>query len=146
MSVLVDTSVWSLALRRKKTVQPNREETRLTTLLADAITDGSIVMIGPIRQELLSGIKEEAQFRKLKAALDAYRDEALGTRDFEEAARLYNLCRSRGMECGPFDILICAAAWLRGWKVLTNDVSMTRCLEVIKGLPGPSKVPSRALP
>ena len=60
MSVLADTSVWSLALRRKKTVQLNREETRLTTLLADAITDGSIVMIGPIRQELLSGIKEES--------------------------------------------------------------------------------------
>jgi predicted nucleic acid-binding protein len=65
-------------------------------------------MIGSIRQEILSGIKEEAQFRKLRAALSAYRDEAIGTRDFEEAARLYNLCRSRGMESGTFDILICA--------------------------------------
>ena len=146
MSVLADTSVWSLALRRRKTVQLNREETRLTTLLADAITDGSIVMIGPIRQELLSGIKEEAQFRKLRAALSAYRDEAIGTRDFEEAARLYNLCRSRGMECGPFDILICAVAWLRGWKVLTNDTSMARCLQLIKGLPGPPKTPSGHVP
>jgi predicted nucleic acid-binding protein len=146
VSILVDSSVWSLALRRQKTVQLNREETRLTALLADAITDGSIVMIGPIRQELLSAIKEEAQFQKLKAALDAYRDEGLETKDFEEAARLYNLCRSRGMECGPFDILMCAVAWLRGWKVLTNDVSMTRCLEVIKGLPGLSTVPPTALP
>lgn len=141
MSVLADTSVWSLALWRKKTAQPSPQEVHLTTLLAEAIRDGSIVMIGPIRQELLSGIKEEAQFRKLKLALETYRDEELETRDYEEAARLYNLCRSRGVECGPFDILMCAVAWLRGWRILTNDTSMTRCLEIISTLPAPKKSP-----
>ena len=143
MSVLADTSVWSLALRRKKTAQLGQQEVRLTTMLADAIRDGSIVMIGPIRQELLSGIKEEAQFRKLKVALETYRDEELETRDYEEAARLYNHCRSRGVECGPFDILICAVAWLREWRILTNDASMTRCLEIISTLPAPTKKPPR---
>lgn len=146
MSVLADTSVWSLALRRKKTAQLSQKEIRLTTLLAEAINDGSVVMIGPIRQELLSGIKEEVQFRKLKVALETYRDEVLETRDYEEAARLYNLCRSRGIECGPFDILICAVAWLRGWRILTNDASMARCLEMISTLPAPSRKPPRSSP
>ena len=144
MSVLGDTSVWSLALRRKKTAQLIPQELHLTTLLAEAIRDGSIVMIGPIRQELLSGIKEEAQFRKLKLALETYRDEELETRDYEEAARLYNLCRSRGVACGPFDILICAVAWLRGWRILTNDASMARCLEIISALPAPAKKSPRS--
>ncbi len=143
MSVLADTSVWSLALRRKKNAQLSQQETHLTTLLAEAINDGSIVMIGPIRQELLSGIKEEMQFRKLRVALETYRDEVLETRDYEEAARLYNLCRSRGFECGPFDILICAVAWLRGWRILTNDASMARCLKMISTSPAPSRKPPR---
>jgi predicted nucleic acid-binding protein len=141
MSILADTSVWSLALRRKKTAQLSQQETRLTTFLAEAIHDGSIVMIGPIRQELLAGIKEEEQYRRLRVALETYRDEVMETRDYEEAARLYNLCRSRGIECGPFDILICAAAWLRGWRILTSDASMARCLEIINTLPAPSKKP-----
>ena len=144
MSVLTDTSVWSLALRRKKTARLSPAEVHLTTMLAEAIRDGSIVMIGPSRQELLSGIKEEAQFRKLKLALETYRDEELETRDYEEAARLYNLCRSRGVECGPFDILICAVAWLRGWRILTNDASMTRCLEIISTLPASAKKSARS--
>lgn len=146
MSILADTSVWSLALRRKKSAQLSQEEIRLTTLLAEAIHDGSIVMIGPIRQELLSGIKEEAQFRKLKDALETYQDEPLESRDYEEAARLYNVCRRHGIECGPFDILVCAVAWLRGWRILTNDASMARCLEMISSLPAPSKKPPRSSP
>jgi len=87
-------------------------------------------MIGPIRQELLSGIKESAQFEKVKKALGPFRDEAVETLDYEEAARLFNLCRSYGVECGPVDILFCAVARRRKWDVLTNDAVMKRCLEV----------------
>ena len=54
MKVLVDTAVWSLVLRRKY-----RPENRaMAAALASLIVDGLVVMIGPIRQELLSGIKE----------------------------------------------------------------------------------------
>jgi predicted nucleic acid-binding protein len=131
MNLLADTSVWSLALRRKSPAKLSAEERRLTGLLSDAIRDGRVVMIGLIRQELLSGIKDQAQFAKLKRALDAFRDEPLDTPDYEEAARLYNLCRSRGVECGPVDILICAVAARRGWKVLAHDASRNRCLEIV---------------
>ena len=135
MKVLADTSVWSLALRRKKTARLSVEEQRLTKLLSEAIQDGRVVMIGPIRQELLSGIKDQAQFAKLKSALAGFRDEPLDTSDYEEAARLYNACRSRGMECGPVDMLICAVAVQRKWKVLAYDAGLNKCLEIIESPP-----------
>jgi predicted nucleic acid-binding protein len=131
MNLLADTSVWSLALRRKPSAKLSTEERRLTGLLSEAVHDGRVVMIGPIRQELLSGIKEPVQFEKLRSALDAFRDEPLNTPDYEEAARLYNLCRGQGLECGPVDILICAVAARRGWEVLANDVSLNKCLEIL---------------
>jgi hypothetical protein len=40
-------------------------------------------MIGPIRQELLSGIKEQAQFEKVKNALQAFRDEPLDSSGYK---------------------------------------------------------------
>ena len=135
MKVLADTSVWWLALRRKKTVSLSAEEQQLTASLSEAINDGRVVMIGPIRQELLSGIKDQAQFDKLKGALEGYRDEPLDTFDYEEAARLYNLCRNRGVECGAVDMLMCAVAARRKWKVLANDAGLNKCLRVVESLP-----------
>ena len=135
MKVLADTSVWSLSLRRKNAAKLSVEERRLTALLSEAISDGRVVMIGPIRQELLSGIKDQAQFDKLKDALQVFRDEPIDTFDYEEAARLYNVCRSQGIECGPVDILICAVAVRRKWKVLASDGGLNKCLEVLESLP-----------
>ena len=130
MKVLADTSVWSLALRRNDTAKLNPEERQLTALLSEALNDGQVVMIGPIRQEVLSGIRNPAQFERLKAALRAFHDEPLDMEDYEEAARLYTRCRSRGLQCGPVDILICAVAHRRRWTVLSNDAGLNRCLEV----------------
>ena len=135
MKLLADTSVWSLALRRRKTASLSTHEKPVAALLAEAISDGRVVMVGPIRQELLSGIKEQAQFEKVKNALQAFRDEPLDSYDYEEAARLYNLCRNRGVECGPIDILICAVAVRHRWQVLANDAVLNKCMEVIKAFP-----------
>ena len=135
MKILADTSVWSLALRRRKTAQLSSTEERLTRLLAEAIGDGRITMIGPIRQELLSGIRERGQFDKLRGALHPFPDEPIATVDYEEAARLYNLCRARGVECGPVDILICAVAMRRAWKVLANDTGLANCMAVVDAQP-----------
>ena len=93
MKLLVDTSVWSLALRRRRTAPLSANEKRLVAALAEAIRDGRVVMLGPIRQELLSGIKVQAQFDKLRTALAAYRDEPIDTADYEEAARLRDRIR-----------------------------------------------------
>ncbi len=132
MKVLVDTSVWSLSLRRSKAANLNREDQRHIAALTDAIANGRVAMIGPIRQELLSGIKETSQYEKLKTYLRNFRDEALRSEDFEVAARLYNLCRSRGVECGPIDMLIFAVAVDRNWEILFLDAGLERCREVVR--------------
>jgi predicted nucleic acid-binding protein len=132
MRVLVDTCVWSLALRRKPNAIPSADEKQMVTSLSEAIQKGSAAIIGPIRQEVLSGIKEPSQFEKLRNTLKAFPDEPLETSDFEEAARLFNLCRSAGVQGGPVDILLCAVAQRRQWAILTFDQGLNRCLEVLQ--------------
>ncbi len=136
MKLLVDTSVWSLALRRKDAASLSPDEQKLKDELAQAIQDARVAMIGLIRQELLSGIKEQAQFDKVSAALDPFLDEKIDTADHEYAARLYNECRSQGVEAGTVDMLICAVAMRRKWQVLSSDGGLNRCLIVAKKLCG----------
>ncbi len=131
MKFLVDTCVWSLALRRQATARLSPDETRLIAQLADAIRDGQVVVVGPIRQEILSGISVPVRFQKILTALSAFADEALETSDYEEAARLSNLCRSRGVPSGTIDILLCAVARRRGWTILTNDRGLQRCIAAL---------------
>lgn len=71
MIVLVDTPVWSLALRRRHT-DLNPQERTLAQTLTELIREGRAQLIGPIRQELLSGIREENRFHKLRAYLQAF--------------------------------------------------------------------------
>ena len=89
-------------------------------------------MLGLLRQELLSGIKEKTQFDRVKAALDPYLDEPINTADHEYAARAYNECRNQGVQTGTVDILICAVAVRRGWEVLSGDGRLHRRLAVTK--------------
>ena len=132
MKLLVDTSVWSLALRRKKSASLGPDEQNFKAELVQAIHDGRIAMLGILRQELLSGIKEAAIFEKARAALDSYLDEPIHTADYEYAARIYNECRSQGVQAGTVDILISAVAVRRGWKVLSSDGGLNRCLTVTR--------------
>jgi predicted nucleic acid-binding protein len=132
VKLLVDTSVWSLALRRKNTASLSPDEPQLKAELVRAIQDGRVAMLGLLRQEILSGIKEKAQFDKVKAALDPYLDEPINTNDHLYAARVYNECRNQGVEAGTVDILICAVAVRRGWDVLSGDGGLNRCFAVAK--------------
>jgi hypothetical protein len=119
-------------LRRRNKNLLGLEERRFHDALSEAISDGQVVIIGPIRQEVLSGIKDPSQFAKLRAALAAFHDEPLTTFHYEEAARLFNLCRSRGVECGATDILICTIASEMRWSILTNDQGMARCMQALR--------------
>jgi predicted nucleic acid-binding protein len=130
--LLVDTSVWSLALRRKNIASLSPDEQKLRAKLVQAIQDGRVAMLGLLRQELLSGIKEKAQFETVRAALNPYLDEPITTADHEYAAQVYNQCRDQGVEAGTVDILICAVALRRGWEVFSSDRSLNRCLAVAK--------------
>jgi len=130
MMVLVDTPIWSLALRRRK--EPlNAKEQTLTAALAELIREGRAQLIGPIRQELLSGIREENQFRRLRDHLRAFSETGLVAEDYEEAARMSNQCRARGVSNSWVDMLICAVASRRRWQVFTNDQDFLRYENVI---------------
>jgi predicted nucleic acid-binding protein len=116
VNVLVDTSVWSLALRRAR-----RTDGAVQSELADLIQEGRVVMIGAVRQELLSGIKSKSQFEQLREQLRAFPDLDLESEDYEEAAAAYNSCRERGIQGSNTDFLICALARRRGLAIFTTD-------------------------
>jgi predicted nucleic acid-binding protein len=120
MLVLVDTSVWSLALRRTS-ADLNPREQRLTTALQELIRDGRAQLVGPVRQELLSGLRQETTFRKLRDHLRAFDEPRLEAADYEEGAHINNQCRSRGVAGSAIDFLICALAARRGWQIFTTD-------------------------
>jgi len=99
--ILVDTSVWSLALRRTGAIP--EEDRRLVSELGELVNEVRAVLIGPIRQELLSGIPSKAQFDTLKEHLEAFDDHPLAREDYERAAEFYNTCCQSGLQ-GPIPI------------------------------------------
>ena len=125
MMVLVDTSVWSLALRRKQSDLSSREQA-LKSALQELVVDGRAKIVGPVRQELLSGIRAEETFRRVRDALRAFDEPHLRVQDYEEAARMSNICRARGIAGSAIDFLICAIAHLRNWEVFTTDRDFAR--------------------
>jgi predicted nucleic acid-binding protein len=130
VQVLVDTNIWSLALRRSSE-KINDAEKRIAVTLQDLIRDERARLIGPIRQELLSGVRELAQFERLRQKLGAFPDEPLATADFEYAAHCANQCRARGIAGQPVDFLICAVSLTRGWPIFTTDGDFKTYAKVI---------------
>lgn len=120
MNVLVDTPVWSFALRRKPRAISDREN-RLKGELEDLIREGRAQLLGPIRQEILSGIKEESQFNRIKDYLRGFSDPVLQTEDFEDAAQCNNMCRAQGIVGTPVDMLLSAVALRRDWALFSSD-------------------------
>ena len=116
MKVLVDTSVWSLALRRREGSEPAHVKE-----LESLIADNRVQMIGPIRQEVLSGIRNEAQFKTLETHLSAFPDLPLTADDYVAAARFFNLCRAKGIQGSNTDFLICAVAARHRMAIFTTD-------------------------
>jgi predicted nucleic acid-binding protein len=130
MMVLVDTPIWSLALRRRN-ADLNPREQRLTAALRELIQDGRAQLLGPVRQELLSGMREEASFKKLRDHLRAFEQVPLEVNDYEEAGRLNNQCRARGIAASAIDVLICATALRRNWQIFTTDNDFSRYATVL---------------
>jgi len=116
MKVIVDTSIWSLSLRRKKQRKESDNEK-----LMQIIDDGRIVMLGPIRQEILSGIKNKNQFELLKIYLRPFPDLKLLPEDYELAAEFFNICRTNGVQGSNTDFLICATAVNNNFSIYTSD-------------------------
>ncbi len=118
MKVLIDTSVWSLAFRKSEKTE---SEIGIIELLSELIRDTNVIIIGPIRQEILSGISVKSKFDELKNKLSIFKDQQLFSKDHELAAEYYNLCRSKGIQGSHIDFLICAFSINNDYAILTLD-------------------------
>jgi predicted nucleic acid-binding protein len=119
MDVLVDTSIWSLVFRR------DAPSPAYSKPLRQMIEENRVKIIGPIRQEVLSGIANRSQFLALKERLQAFDDIQLTSIHYENAAELSNQCRSRGIQGSHTDLLICAVSLVAKCIIFTahNDFS-----------------------
>jgi predicted nucleic acid-binding protein len=120
VNVLVDISVWSLALRRSSTGTPS-----ITAVLRDLIAESKVVLIGPIRQELLSGVRDQLQFDRLRDSPAAFPNLPLETVDYERAAECFNTCRRNGVQGSNTDFLMCAVAERHDIAIFMTDVDFT---------------------
>ena len=125
MTLLVDTSVWSLALRRDvEACEPEVNE------LKDALLGSDVVVItGLVLQELLqgfSGAKAQTQIIERFAALPLLqpdRDDHIG------AAILRNTCRQAGVQIGTIDALLAQLAIRHDLTLLTTDKDFTHAVK-----------------
>ena len=125
MTVLVDTPVWSLALRRQPKDLEAKDH-RIVNEWEELVRFGRAAIIGPIRQELLSGVREEAQFEKLRRRLAPLPDTPLQEDDFVTAARFFNRCHGRGIAPGSIDLLLCAVAHRCESPIFSTDQDFGR--------------------
>ena len=132
MKLIVDTCVWSLLLRRQNTAALSSREKQVLAELQLVIQSRRAAILGPIRQEVLSGIRDPAQFSRTEKLLEPFRDEGIMPDDYVEAARLFNLCRNHGVQCGAVDILIGAVALRLGIGILTTDGGLMRCMAIVR--------------
>jgi predicted nucleic acid-binding protein len=117
MSVIVDTAIWSLALRRNTPERNAAVVDRLRSL----ISNQQVIILGAIRQEVLSGLRTPEQFDRLRNILRAFPNLDLATEDDELAAEFFNTCRRQGIQGSNTDFLICAAAHRRNHTIFTTD-------------------------
>lgn len=120
MMVIADSNIWSEAFRK------TRGNRKYSVELGHLITEGMIVMLGPIRQEVLSGIKSQEKYEQVKRALRAFPSARIDETDFENAASYFNLCRGHGIQGSHIDYLICACAIRLKTHIFTQDKDFTR--------------------
>jgi predicted nucleic acid-binding protein len=117
MTLFVDTSVWSLALRRDAPVDvPEVLE------LARALEGGNpLVTTGLVLQELLQGFSGPKSRREIIDRFSALPSIVPDRRDHIEAAELRNTCRRKGLQVGTVDALLAQLCVRHGLLMLTTD-------------------------
>ena len=126
MKAIVDTCVWSSVLRRDSS--PNKDvEKKLVSL----ILNNDALIIGPIRQEILSGYSNKKKFAELKERLSAFPNLEIIDQDYVTASEFSNECRKRGIQGSHTDFLICAVAYRNKVPIFTLDKDFLRYSEVL---------------
>lgn len=122
MSLFVDTSVWSLALRR----DAPPAGTQVRALLRALEVGETILTTGLVLQELLQGFSGP---KDRKAILDRFAALPLlipDRQDHVEAAELRNDCRRRGVPIGTIDALLARLCIRHDLSMLTTDEDFRR--------------------
>lgn len=117
MTLLVDTSVWSLALRRDgSATEP------AVRALADALAGGdAVVTTGLVLQELLQGFNGP---RAASAIIERFQVLPLihpDRLDHIAAAEVRNVCRRSGVQIGTIDALLIQLCGRHELTLLTTD-------------------------
>jgi predicted nucleic acid-binding protein len=128
VSVLVDTSIWSLSLRRQTRDLPPASQ-RLVQEWKRLVVDGEACLAGPIRQEILSRIRHETSFRDVQERLAYFDHLAVHHHDYDQAARYYNTLRGAGVAGTAVDMLLCAIASRCDIAIFTTDADFDRYAE-----------------
>jgi predicted nucleic acid-binding protein len=118
VNLVVDTSVWSLFLRRERRDETDRHVRKLRYHLEH---DDCIHLPGVVLQELLDGVLHAKQFDLLLDYLAPFPLIEFTRQDFILAARLKNKCRTKGVTAGTIDFLIASACINRSYPLLTAD-------------------------
>jgi len=126
LKVLVDTPIWSYALRSK-----NKEYQSEIDSLISLIRDQRAIIIGPIRQEILSGYSNLRKFRIIKEKLSYFDNTSILDVDYELAAEFSNKCRIKGIQGSHIDFLICAVANRIDIPIFTNDKDFEHYQKII---------------
>ena len=116
MNILVDTSVWSLALRRNSSAD-HPEVIRLK----HALQGDTIFSTGLILQELLQGFngpKAKKKIIEIFARLPLITPER---KDHIEAADLKIKLRQKGVQTGTIDVLLAQLCIRHGLSLLSKD-------------------------
>ena len=126
MRVLVDTSVWSLSLRRGGPAD-HPAVRRLASLLEEG---ADVVLTGIILQEILQAFRSESAFRKAARYLAPFPLLALTWDDHVAAARLHRRCAASGVAATTVDCRIATAAIRNDCALLTADEDFRRIAEL----------------
>jgi len=115
--MFVDTSVWSLALRRNQATE-GPEVNRLR----DALGGGeSVYTTGFVLQELLQGIRSPSHKSRIVNHFASLPMLVPTRNDHTEAANLYDECRRRGIQVGTIDALFARLCISRDLVMLSTD-------------------------
>lgn len=131
MTTIVDTSAWSLAFRRRASATLSVDEQQILATVASLSVSGEAVLIGPIRQELLSGIRTAEQFERVRRQIAGFTLLDLEAHTFDLAASYANRCRGAGVAASDIDMMICAAAVEYAAPILTLDADFARYATVL---------------
>ncbi len=116
--IIVDTTIWSKAFRRKKIAGKDQVVVDNLYKILDLEEE---ILIGSVRQELLSGISDKDVFDDLKIKLNGFNNYEIQLADHDLAAEYFNVCSRNGIQGSQTDYVICAISYRYNFPIYTED-------------------------